>query len=64
RKFNVDISETVVIGDSPADYQMGKNAGIDKVILVASGQISKEKLSNYSKYTVSSLGDIKILNCK
>ena len=64
RKFNVDISETVVIGDSPADYQMGKNAGIDKVILVASGQISKEKLSNYSEYTVSSLGDIKISNCK
>lgn len=64
RKFNVDISEAVVIGDSPADYQMGKNAGTDKIILVASGQISKEKLSIYSEYTVSSLDDIKISNCK
>lgn len=63
-KFNVDRSQTVVIGDSPADYQMGKNAGIDNIILVATGQITKENLLNYSKFVVSSMKDIKVSNCK
>jgi len=63
-KFSLDRSQTVVIGDSPADHQMGKNAGIDKIILVATGQITKENLLNYSKFVVSSMKDIKISNCK
>lgn len=50
---------TIMIGDAPMDYISAKNAGIDKTILVATGQIEENTLKNTSKYTVKTLAEIK-----
>lgn len=50
---------TIMVGDAPMDYISAKNAGIDKTILVATGQIEENTLKNTSKYTVKSLAEIK-----
>ena len=47
-----------MIGDAPMDYISAKNAGIEKTILVATGQINENKLKETSQYTVKSLADI------
>jgi len=52
---------TVMIGDAPMDYISAQNAGIEKIILVASGQISENELKTFSKYTSKNLGEIKLL---
>jgi len=46
---------TVMIGDAPMDSLSAQNAGIEKTILVATGQIGIDELKRYSHYTVSSL---------
>lgn len=51
---------TIMIGDAPMDYISAKNAGIEKTILVASGQIDETTLKNTSEYTVLSLSEINI----
>lgn len=53
---------TVMIGDAPMDYISAKNAGIDNVILVSTGQIVKDELAKTSNFVVSSLDDIKIID--
>lgn len=50
---------TIMVGDAPMDYISAKNAGIDKTILVSTGQIDENTLKNTSKYTVKSLAEIK-----
>ena len=52
---------TIMIGDAPMDYISAKNAGIEKTILVSTGQISGEDLKKTSSYVVDSLKDIKCL---
>ena len=51
---------TLMIGDAPMDYISAKNAGINKVILVATGQIEKEELEKTSSCVVNNLHEIKI----
>lgn len=53
---------TVMIGDAPMDYISAKNAGIENVILVSTGQISKEKLLNVSQTVVESLKEVSIVS--
>ncbi|MCD8860245.1 HAD family hydrolase [Mammaliicoccus sciuri] len=45
-KWNVSPDEIVIIGDTPTDIQMGKNAHFKKVIGVLSGTGNKEDLSD------------------
>lgn len=61
KELNANQKTTVMIGDAPMDYISAQNAGIDTTILVASGQINKTALKNTSKYTVSSLSEIQII---
>lgn len=49
---------TIMIGDAPMDYISAQNAGIERTILVASGQIDEITLKSTSKYTVSTLAEI------
>ena len=51
---------TVMIGDAPMDYISAKNAGVERTILVASGQIDKINLQKTSSYVVNSLSEVGI----
>lgn len=58
KKLKADYSKTIMIGDAPMDYISAKNAGIEKTILVATGQIIKSDLKKTSEYTVNDLSEI------
>lgn len=60
-KLNAKPKTTIMIGDAPTDYICAKNAGIEKTILVATGQVEKEELKKFSNYTVKTLADIEII---
>ena len=51
---------TIMVGDAPMDYLAGKNAGIEKTILVATGQIEAKDLLETSPYVVKDLAEIEI----
>ncbi len=59
--LNANPKTTIMIGDAPTDFISAKNAGIDKTILVATGQVSFEELSKTSPYVLKSLKDLKCL---
>ena len=52
---------TIMIGDAPMDYISAKNAGINKTILVATGQISSDELNKTSQFVLKSLKDVECL---
>lgn len=52
---------TVMVGDAPMDYIAAKNAGVEKTILVATGQIDKKYLLETSNLVVDSLEEVKII---
>lgn len=52
---------TLMIGDAPMDYISAKNAGIENVILVATGQIEATSLQNICNETCENLKEIKVL---
>ncbi|MBQ2870177.1 HAD family hydrolase [bacterium] len=58
---NTNPKNAIIIGDAPMDYLAGKNAGIEKTILVATGQLSKEELSKTSIYSIESLKQVTII---
>ena len=60
KQLNANPQTTVMIGDAPMDYISAQNAGIEKTILVATGQLSVEELVQSSSYVVLSLDDIEI----
>ena len=62
-KLNANPKTTVMIGDTPIDYQSAINANIENVILVSTGQIPVQELQKYSKYCVESLAQIKTYCC-
>ena len=51
---------TLMIGDAPMDYISAKNAGIENIILVATGQIGINKLNNTCNNTCNSLNIIRM----
>jgi HAD superfamily hydrolase (TIGR01549 family) len=59
-ELNVNPQTTLMIGDAPMDYISAKNAGIDNVLLVATGQLTQQQLLETSKYCVNSLDEINI----
>lgn len=52
---------TVMVGDAPMDYIAAKNAGVDRTILVATGQLDKKSLAETSGYVLNSLDELKIV---
>ena len=58
--LNANPKTTIMIGDAPMDYLAAKNAGVEKTILVATGQIDADSLLKTSLYVVESLSDIEI----
>ncbi|MBE7704089.1 MAG: HAD family hydrolase [Cyanobacteria bacterium SIG28] len=61
KKLGANSDTTIMIGDAPTDFICAKNAGIEKTILVATGQIEKTDLSNFSEYIVQNLSELMIL---
>ena len=51
----------VMIGDAPMDYISAKNAGINNVILVSTGQIAANELQKTCEYVLDSLSQLGIL---
>lgn len=60
-KLKANPKTTIMIGDAPMDYISAKNAGIEKTILVSTGQISLQELKNTSNYVIESLSNISIV---
>ena len=60
-KLSANAKSTVMIGDAPMDYLSAKNAGIDNVILVASGQLGLNDLMQVSNCVVNSLSQVTII---
>ena len=58
--LDANADTTIMIGDAPMDYISAKNAGIDKTILVATGQIDAEELQQTSDFVVNSLSEIEV----
>ena len=63
-KLNSNPKTTVMIGDAPMDFLSAKNAGIENIILVSTGQIKKKELEKTSNYCVDSLDEIEIIIAK
>ncbi len=61
-KINANPKTTVMIGDAPMDYISAKNAGIEKTILVSTGQIDALTLQKTSDFVVESLEKVTIEN--
>lgn len=59
-KLNAHLKTAIMIGDSPTDMISAKNAGIERTILVSTGQVSIEELEKYSPYTTNKLSNILI----
>ena len=59
--LNASPNTTIMIGDALMDYLAAKNAGIEKTVLVATGQIDSGALCSTSPYVIESLSDIEII---
>ena len=57
-KLNAKAENTIMIGDTPIDFESAKKAGIEKTILVATGQMSKNELSKFSPFHVNTLLEV------
>lgn len=57
-QLNACSENTIMIGDAPMDYIAAQNAGVEKTILVATGQIDKKDLLKTSDYVLDSLEEI------
>lgn len=58
--IQADPIKTVMVGDAPMDYIAAKNGGVEKTILVATGQVDKKSLSETSPYVINSLDELRI----
>lgn len=59
-QLNSTSKNSVMIGDAPTDYIAAKNGGVNKTILLSTGQVSIDELKMTSKYVSSSLKDVTI----
>lgn len=60
-QLKADFKSVAMIGDTPTDLIAAKNAGIDKTVLVATGQVKFEDLLKNTSFVVNSLSEIKTL---
>ena len=61
KELHANHQTTVMIGDAPMDNISAQNAGINKTILVATGQIEERELKKVSEFTTKNLDDITIV---
>lgn len=59
-KLNASPENTLMIGDAPMDYISAKNAGVNNVILVATGQLEVEDLNETCSNVVEDLSKLLI----
>ncbi len=57
-KINSKAETSIMVGDAPMDYIAAKNAGVNRTILVATGQIEKDDLLKTSEFSLNSLDEI------
>ena len=57
-RLSANPQTTIMIGDAPMDYISAKNAGIEKTILVATGQINTKELNKTSEFVLESLENL------
>lgn len=62
-KLGANAQTTIMIGDAPMDYISAKNAGINRTILIATGQICIKELDKTSEFVLESLENLGIENC-
>ena len=60
KQLDANPLSTIMIGDAPMDFISAQNAGIKNVILVATGQISRDDLLKTTKLVVESLSEVQI----
>ena len=60
-ELNSNPKNTVMIGDAPMDYISAKNAGIDKTILIATGQIDVDELKKTSEFVCCDLDEVEVI---
>ena len=60
-KLNSNPQNTLIVGDAPMDYICAKNAQIEKVLLVSTGQIDVKELSLTSEFVINSLDMVEII---
>ena len=60
-KLGANPTTTLMIGDAPMDAISAQNAGVEKTILLTTGQVDAETLEDYSPYVLKSLKRLKIL---
>lgn len=59
--LNANLDSTIMVGDAPMDYLAAKNAGIEKTILVATGQLDLKTLFATSPFVVKDLSDVTVI---
>lgn len=62
KDLNSSPFNTIMIGDTPSDSLCAKNANIEKTILVATGQMTKELLMKSSQYSIDDLSELSVTN--
>ena len=62
KELKANQKTTIMIGDAPMDYISAQNAGIEKTILVETGQLTLNDLLKTSPYAISSLQEIEIID--
>ncbi len=60
QNFSINPKEVICIGDTPVDHEMAVNANLKASLLVESGQIDLDTLSQFSNYCLSDLSSIRI----
>ena len=58
KELNSNPRTSIMIGDTPIDFMCAKNAGIEKTILVSTGQIGLNNLEKITPYALKSLKEI------
>ena len=61
KKHNLNNKKVISIGDAPVDNEMAVNGNLKASILVESGQIEIKNLSKSSKFCISDLSEITIV---
>lgn len=60
RTLNANPETTIMVGDAPMDLISAHHAGIERTILVSTGQIEFAELSKITKYALTSLKELEI----
>lgn len=57
-RLNSKPENSIMVGDTSVDFLSAQKAGIERTVLVATGQVAKDELNQYSKTVVASLKEL------